>query len=155
MIQYKKTIWCFVVSMALGGLLACGGLETRIEDRNVRLQQRLDEYLAARKNADIIEMQKFHRIPGQARVGSIIYKNSEIVSSEIKEEGQKAETKLKNTIQAMGFTFKKVPQTLYWVWHDKDWFMVIPESSTHPFGKSKPKPKGQELQKSVEPKKIQ
>lgn len=149
MVQYRKIAVSLLISLLIGGLFACSGVETRVEDKNVRLQQRLEGYLAVRKAADIIEMQKYFRNPGQARVGSVVYKDSDIISLEMTEEGQKAETKLKNTIQAMGFTFDKVPQTLYWIWYEKDWYLVIPVNSTHPFGKTQSK----ELPNNGDPKK--
>ena len=134
--QYRKLIGSLLVVLLFGSLLACRGLETRVEDKRVRLEQRLQAFLVARKAADIMEMQKFYKNPGQARVGSVVYKESEIVSTEITEDGQKAVTKLKNTIQAMGFSFDKVPQTLHWSWYEEDWFLVIPANSTHPFAKT-------------------
>ncbi len=137
---YRKRVATLLSCLLLVGLSACGGLEMSSENRVVRLQERLDGFIAAREKANLTEMQKFFKDPGEARIGSIKYKKSEIEAVELKEDDLKAETRIKNTIQAMGFTFEKAPQTLHWVWHEKDWYMVTPESAVNPFARNPGKP---------------
>ena len=112
---------------------ACGGLETQKIDKDSRLKQRLESYIDARKQADLAGMQSLYLKPEKAKVGNIVVKESEIVSIKIEEGKERAQTQLKNKIQAMGFTFDKVPMTLKWVWNNNDWFIVVPNSSSSPF----------------------
>ena len=130
---YRKIVLGLLCCLILAGLVACGGLERQSENRSVRLQERLEGFIAAREKASFIEMQKFYLDPGEARIGSIKYKKSAIEAVEIKDDGLKAETRIKNTIQAMGFTFADAPQTLNWVWAKKDWYIATTEIVSNPF----------------------
>ena len=128
---YKGLVFIVIVLL----LNACGGHTLSPAERPERLSERTQQFIEARENADVIALQGLYVKPGQARIGSIVYKGSEIIETSITEEGQKAEVKLRNTIQAMGFTFKKVPQTLSWVWHENDWFMVQSKDNKNPFSR--------------------
>ena len=135
----KKVLSLLVILLQGILLMACSGLEPRIEDKSLLLQQRLDAYIVARENSDLVKMQKLYLDPGQARLGNIITQKCEIVSIQIDDGEQRPETKLKNRIKAMGFTFDNVPTTIHWIWHERDWYIDVPEQSPHPFGKTKNK----------------
>ena len=135
-----------VVMVSLLG--ACAGLNPTVVDKQLRLKQRSEGFIESRAQGDNIAMQQYYRNPGMARGGNIRYRSTKIVQLTITEEGEKAETKLENSIMVMGFTFDNAPQTLKWEWHENDWYLVIAKLPANPFGQSKAKDK-----KNAEPKK--
>ena len=143
-VGYRLVLLVVMVSW----LGACGGLQTTVLDKQLRLKQRSEGFIGARAQGDVIAMQQYYRNPGMARVGNVLYKSSEIVQLTVKEEGKRAETKLENSLMVMGFTFDKAPQTLNWAWHENDWYLVVAERPANPFGQPKAKDK-----KNAEPKK--
>jgi len=121
---------------------ACNGSIGKVNiDKNERLSRRLESYISARKHPNLGQLQQLYLKPEQARIGKIIVKECTIVAIDIKEDGLHAETKLVNKIQAMGFTFDKVSQTINWVWSNNDWYIELLENAGNPFagGKSKSK----------------
>ena len=134
--------------MMVSWLGACGGFQTTVVDKELRLKQRSEGFIESRAKGDNIAMQQYYRNPGMARVGNVLYKSSEIVELTITEEGKRAETKLENSLMVMGFTFDKAPQTLNWEWYENDWYLVVAEQPANPFGQLKSKDK-----ENAEPKK--
>ncbi len=130
-----------LVMMMLTCLAACIGMEASLADKQVRLKQRCEGYIEARAKSDLTAMQGYYKNPGQARLGSILYKSSEIVSLTIAVDGKLATTKLQNSIMAMGFTFDKAPQTLNWEWYNRNWYLIVKAPSASPFGDLKSKEK--------------
>jgi len=130
-IDLKKVLLLIMV-ICLG---ACIGMETSLADKQVRLKERCEGYLAARVKSDLSTMQSYYKNPGQARLGNVLYQASKIVSITVAEDGKQATTKLQNSIMAMGFTFDKAPQTLNWEWYNRDWYIIEKASPANPFGK--------------------
>jgi len=117
---------------------ACGGMGGDVTvDKNVRLSQRLQSYIAARKQANLGQLQQLHLKPEQARLGSIIVKDCKIASVVISDDSLHAVTKLENKIQAMGFSFEKVPTTINWIWSNNDWYIAPSANSGNPFARKK------------------
>ena len=143
---FSLKIVLFVMMVACLG--ACVGQEAKIVDKQMRLKERTEGYIAVRGQGDLMAMQKYYRNPGMARIGNIVYRSSEIVALNVAEEGETAQSKLKNSIMVMGFTFDKAPQTLNWEWYENDWYLVVAAAPANPFGQSKNKnPKRQESSK--------
>lgn len=117
-----------------------GGNGKTVVDKNERLSQRLESYISARKHSNLGQLQNFYLKPEQARVGKIIVKECTVVSITIKDDGLHAETRLVNKISAMGFTFDKVPQAIYWVWSNRDWYIELSENAGNPFARKKSNP---------------
>lgn len=133
----EKKFLTMILILALQILVACHGLV--VVDPQTRLKERIDGFIFARQARDQAGLQAFYLNPGQARIGNIIYKSCKIAAIDFSDEGRRAEVKLKNTIQTMGFTFKDTPQTTTWVWQDKDWYLVVNQKA-NPMGKSINKP---------------
>ena len=123
--------------LLVASLGACAGMEPSFAEKQLRLKQRCEGYVEARIKSDLSAMQNYYRNSGQARLGSMVYKSSEIVALTVAEDGKHATTKLHNSIMAMGFTFDKAPQTLTWEWYNKDWYIVVKTPSASPFGNLK------------------
>jgi hypothetical protein len=131
--QIEKNRILIVLILTILSLAACRGAAN--VDPQVQLKTRVDGFIMARQARDQIALQGFYLNPGEARLGNIIYKGSEILAININEEGNSAQVKLKNSMQAMGFTFKNTPQTTNWVRKKGDWYLVV-NSSNNPFNKS-------------------
>ncbi len=129
---------------------ACNGTGGKVNiDKNERLSQRLESYINARKHPNLSQLQQLYLKPEQARIGKIIVKECTIVAIDINDDGLQAETKLVNKIQAMGFTFDKVPQTINWIWSNNNWYIELSENAGNPFagGKSKSTSKAESANK--------
>ena len=146
--QLKKRVLLIIVGVVLLGLISCRGAVTH--DPETRLQERTEGFILARQEADQIALQGFYLKPGKARLGNIRYKSSEIVEMSFSDEGKRAQVKLKNTMQAMGFTFNDTPQTINWVWEKGDWYLVVDVNAGNPFAtssnKSQKSPKDADLE---------
>ncbi len=127
------TILLFTACSGTGGDVAV--------DKNVRLSQRLQSYITARKHSNLGQLQQLYLKPEQARIGKIIVKECKIVTVVIKDDNLHAETKLENKIQAMGFTFAKVPTTINWVWSNNNWYIEPSVNSGNPFSKKESNPR--------------
>ncbi len=137
MVKQQKNLIYLVLVMLISLLFtSCNGSNIGATiDKNARLSLRLDSYIDARKHPNLGKLQQLYLIPEQARIGKIIVKKCTIVAINIDDDGLHAETKLENKIQAMGFTFAKVPMTVKWVWNENDWYIEPPENSGNPFTK--------------------
>jgi len=128
----KKRVLLAILAFVLLGLVACrGAVETH--DPETRLQERIDGYIQARQNADLIALQSFYLNPGKARIGNIKYLSSEISEISLSKEGKKAQVKLKNSMQVMGFTFKETPQNINFTWERGDWYLLLDNKPSTPF----------------------
>ena len=137
--QLKKGVLFVILMVIIMGLISCRGTAVN-SDPKVRLQGRIDGFIKARQVADRIALQGFYLNPGDARVGNIRYLSTEIADITFNEDKQRAQVKLKNSMQAMGFTFKNTPQTLNWLWQKGDWYVVVEPGVGNPFAKSKDNP---------------
>ena len=136
--QKKICIYLLLGILSLLIFSACNGNQSKaVVDKNEQISQRLDLYISARKHSNLGQLQQLYLKPEQARVGKIIVKECKVVSIKISDNGLAAETKLENKIQAMGFTFDKVPLTIKWVWNVDDWYIDIPGNSSNPFAQKK------------------
>ena len=135
----KKICTCLLLGiLTLLIFSACNGNQSKaVVDKNERISQRLNLYISARKHSNLGQLQQLYLKPEQARVGKIIVKECKVINIKISENGLAAETKLENKIQAMGFTFEKVPLTIKWVWNVDDWYIEIPGNSGNPFVQKK------------------
>jgi len=133
----------FLLVSFLLGLASCSGLGAPV-DPEVRLRARVEGFLAARQQSDLAALRAFYLAPEMARTGNIRYLGSEIAALEVDESGRQARVKLRNTLQAMGFTFKDTPQTLDWVWEKGDWYLPAGGAAAtgNPFAVEKPMPTG-------------
>jgi len=131
----KKGVLIIVVGVVLLGLISCQGTSVT-SDPKARLHERIEGFIKARQAADQIALQSFYLDPGKAKVGNIKHVSSEITAISFGDDNKSAQVKLKNSIRAMGFTFKNAPQTLNWVWQKSDWFVVV-DPNANPFGKTK------------------
>jgi hypothetical protein len=131
----KKGVLVIVVGVVLLGLISCQGTSVT-SDPKARLHERVEGFIKARQAADQIALQSFYLNPGKAKVGNIKHVSSEITAISFGDDNKSAQVKLKNSIQAMGFTFKNTPQTLNWVWQKSGWFVVV-DPNANPFGKTK------------------
>ncbi|MCD6269616.1 MAG: hypothetical protein J7J71_05710 [Deltaproteobacteria bacterium] len=129
----KKGVLLIILGVVLLGLISCSGVSVNT-DPKVRLQERVEGYIQARQAADQIALQGFYLDPHQARIGNIRYLSSEISAITFSDEDKRAQVKLKNSMQAMGFTFKDTPQTITWVWEKGDWYLVV-NKNRNPFAK--------------------
>ena len=136
-VYLKKGVLWAVLMVALLALISCRGAVT--VDPKARLQERIEGFIQARQAADQIALQGFYLNPGQARIGNIRYISSEVTEITFAEEDKRAQVKLKNSMQAMGFTFKNTPQTINWLWQKGDWYVVVNVDAANPFIKSKNK----------------
>ncbi len=131
--QLKKGVLLIILGVVLLGLISCSGVTVNT-DPKTRLQERVEGYIQARQAADQIALQGFFLDPYQARIGNIRYLSSEISEITFNDEDKQAQVKLKNSMQAMGFTFKDTPQTINWVWEKGDWYLVV-NKNRNPFSK--------------------
>ncbi len=137
----RKVIYILLSLLPVLLFAACGGGNGKTAvDKNERLSQRLESYISARKHSNLGQLQNFYLKPEQARIGKIIVKECTVVSIKIKDDGLHAETKLVNKISAMGFTFDKVPQTINWIWSNRDWYIELSENAGNPFARKKSVP---------------
>ena len=147
--QLKKGILLIISGFILLSLISCRGAATY--DPQTRLQERVEGFIQARQNKDQIALQSFYLNPGKARIGNISYQKSEVGEISYSDDGRKAQVKLKNTMQAMGFTFKDTPQMVDWVWQKGDWYLVINPKAGNPFAKKtdnrKKSPKDADIEK--------
>ena len=136
--MYQKQV-TGICSLLLALLLfsACNGLGGNPADKNVLLKQRLDSYIEARKKNDLGKLRQLYLEPENVKRGNIIVKESTVVAITIADDGLQAETKIENQIQAMGFTFDKVPLLLEWVWENDNWYIKPSQSAMNPFVKKK------------------
>lgn len=134
--EYQKiTVWLCFASLLLFQFAGCNGLGVGQVDKNALLQQRVETYMEARKKSDLSLLRKLYLDPGKVKLGNIVVKESSIVSIEIEDDGLTAKTKIENKIQAMGFTFNKVPLLLNWVWENDNWYIKPSQSASTPFTK--------------------
>ena len=142
MVKYNRNALYLVLGIFTVLLLtACSGKGGSTVDKNRRLNQRLESYITARKNSNLGKLQQLYLKPEQARIGKIIVKECKIVAVVIKDDNLHAETKIENKIQAMGFTFAKVPMTINWIWSNDDWYVEPSVSSGNPFVKKESNPR--------------
>ena len=138
--KYQKKAACICSIMLVLALLilsACSGLGSKPSDKRVLLKQRLDSYIKARKSNDLSELRRLYLEPENVKRGNIVVKDSTIVAINVAADGLQAETKIENKIQAMGFTFNKVPLLLQWVWEKDNWYIKPSQSAINPFIKKK------------------
>ncbi len=131
----KITAWFCFAMLLLFQLVGCNGLGVNPVDKNVLLQQRLESYIEARIKSDLVQLSKLYLEPRSAKFGNIVIKESRIVSIEIADNGLTAMTKIENKINAMGFTFNKVPLVLNWVWENHNWYIKPAQSAKTQFMK--------------------
>lgn len=134
--------YLLLVLLLMGVVVGCVGIENGGEvDRTERLRERVSDFLEARNNSKLTEMRKFYKEPGQARLGNVMIRDGKIEALEITKSERRARVKLKANMQAMGFTFKNVPQTQEWVWDNGDWYIdSVGAAQSNPF-RSKKVPK--------------
>ena len=130
--QLKKGVLTAFFAIVLLGLISCRGVGVSV-DPETRLRDRVEGFILARQEADQIALQGFYLEPGKARLGNIRYRSSEIAEISFIDKGKRAQVKLKNTMQAMGFTFKDMPQTINWAWEKGDWYLVVDVNAGNPF----------------------
>jgi len=140
--MYQKQV-ASICSLLLALLLfsACNGLGGKPADKNVLLEQRLNSYIEARKKNDLGKLRQLYLEPENVKKGNIVVIESTIVAISIADSGLQADTKIENKIQAMGFTFNKVPLLLKWSWKNDNWYIKPSQSAANPFLKKKPSEK--------------
>ena len=116
-------------------LLFLGSCRGVIESKDplLQLRERVEGFIEARQKAELTLMQSYYLSPEKARIATFTYTESEIVAIDMGTSMKNAEVKIDNTIKVMGFTFKKLPQTMKWVWHAKEWFLSPSENRVNPF----------------------
>lgn len=127
----KKILLMILFAILCLPLASCRGVSP--VDPETRLRERVEGYIFARQNLDLLKLQSYMVNPGEARIGNIRYKKSKIMALSIAEDGLKAEVKLENEMLVMGFTFRDTPQTLNWSWHKKDWYVESSNNKSNPF----------------------
>ena len=129
--KIKKIVLITILLIAGLGLSACRGVSPKSNEN--RLRERVQGYILARQKSDLAKLQSYFINPGAARMGNIKYIKSEIVAINMDENSTLAEVKLKNNIQAMGFTFKDIPQLMKWSWEKGDWYIKSAANKSNPF----------------------
>ncbi len=124
-----------VIIAGLLMLLFLGSCRGIIESKDplLQLRERVEGFIEARQNAKLTLMQSYYLSPEKARIATFTYEKSEIVAIDMGISMKSAEVKIDNTIKVMGFTFKKLPQTMHWVWHANEWFYSPSENRVNPF----------------------
>ena len=136
--KYQKIIFSICTVMLAAFLFcACNGLGGKSADKNVLLKQRLDSYIEARKKNDLGKLRQLYLESQSVKRSNIVIKESTILTIIIADDGLQAETKIENKIQAMGFTFDKIPLLLNWVWEKDNWYIKPSKSVMNPFLKKK------------------
>ncbi len=130
---------CTVMAVVLA-LLICGcqGRQTVKIDRKMLLEQRVAGFINDRQARDREALRQYFSSPDEAQIGNINYKNSVIENITFSADENEAEVKLSNDLQAMGFSFKKVPQILKWRWEKENWYLQKQGKNNNPFTHKKP-----------------
>ncbi len=134
MLKLKYLIQPFLLILCLS---ACAGFGVSKADKELRLRERCDGFIAARIKHDKPALKQFYRDPDAAKLGQVMYKSTEIVSLKVADDGLRAATGLESEVMAMTFSFKGLKETINWVWQDKEWFIVPAEASPGPFPSNK------------------
>ena len=129
--KIKKSVLITILLIAGLSMSACRGVAPKSNES--RLRERVQGYILARQKSDLAKLQSYFINPGAARMGNIKYIKSEIVAINMDENSTLAEVKLKNNIQAMGFTFKDIPQLMKWSWEKGDWRIQSAANKSNPF----------------------
>ena len=120
-----------ILLLLILSMLSCRNVAP--EPSEDRLRSRVEGYLAAKVNHNMFEMQKYCLDPGSIKQGNVSFVDSHIETIEL--HGERARVVVKSKLQAMGFIFKGIPQTLNWVWQKGDWYLM-PSQKGAPFNKS-------------------